>query len=463
MDVSRARVLDVWRRTASLSWPVATEQLFNTLMRTTDVIITAFFSPAAVAAVGLADLYAQVSLRFGGGLGGGAIALASQDTGRGATTDRDEAITQALALGTLLGVPVVLFGLFFSEWAIAVLGADAETVDLGSTYLTIILLSAPLRIVGLIGTRSLQGTGDTRTPMYVNITSYAVNIVGSVTLGLGVLAPRLGVVGVGLGTAAGNAVTAAGVLLAIASPRIDAGFARPRNPTITKQLLVVSAPRVGEGLVTTFVYFPFNALLLQFGTAVNAGYQIGRRLYHQVGGPLYRPANTTASIIVGQALGAGDPRRARFDGFAHAALSLLALAVAGIMLFVGADWFVGVLTDDAATIRYAVGFARAFAVAMVFSALFFSFSGSLQGAGETRVPFFARVTGLFGFFLGFSYLAGVTLGYGPLGTYGGIVLMYIWWALVVAASFTRGGWATRAADMMAARQEGDEEDERVSG
>jgi putative MATE family efflux protein len=459
MDVTRSRLFDVWRRTIRLSAPVSVEQLFNTAMRTTDVVITAAFSPAAVAAVGLADLYAQLSLRFGVGLGGGAIALASQDTGRGATADRDEAIGQALVIGALLGVPVVLFGLFFSEWAIAVLGADAETVALGGVYLTIILASAPLRIVGLIGTRSLQGTGDTRTPMYINITSYAVNTVASLALGLGIVAPRLGIVGVGLGTAVGNAVMAGGILLAINSQRVEAGVARPRQATITRQLLVVSVPRTAEGLVTTLVYFPFNALLLSFGTSVNAGYQIGRRLYAQIGGPLYRAYNTTASIIVGQSLGADGPEEATFNGYAHAAFSVLTLVVAGVALFVGAEWLVGLLTDSEATVTYAVGFARSFAVAMVFIALFFSFSGALQGAGETRVPFVARLTGLLGFFLGFSYLASVVLDYGVVGTYAGIVLFYVWLALVVTGSFVRGRWATRAVDMIAARADDEDEDE----
>ncbi len=52
-------------------------------MRTVDIIVTDLFSPAAVAAVGLADLYAQLQLRLGLGLGTGAITLSSQHTRRG--------------------------------------------------------------------------------------------------------------------------------------------------------------------------------------------------------------------------------------------------------------------------------------------------------------------------------------------------------------------------------------------
>jgi len=60
--VDRARLFRVWRRVASLSWPVMVEQVSRTLMRTTDVLVTALFSPLAVAAVGLADLYARLPL-----------------------------------------------------------------------------------------------------------------------------------------------------------------------------------------------------------------------------------------------------------------------------------------------------------------------------------------------------------------------------------------------------------------
>jgi putative MATE family efflux protein len=453
MEIVPRRVLEVWRRTMALSWPVISQEFFKTLMRTTDIIITATFSPAAVAAIGLADLYAQLSLLFGSGFGAGAIALSSQDTGRGATGDRDEAITQALLIGVLTGLPIALFGLLFSGRAIAVLGADPQTVDLGSVYLTIILASAPMRILGIVGGRALQGTGDTRTPMYINVTSYFVNIVGSLALGLGIFAPRLGVAGVGIGTAVGNTVIGAGVLAAIYSSRTSAGFARPAHPIITKQLVTVSTPKIAGGLVTTLVYFPFNALLLSFGTTVNAGYQIGRRMYQQIAGPLYRAYSITASIIVGQTVGAGDPDAARFDGYAHAAFSVFTLLVAGAVLFFGADELIRLLTDDAATITYGVNYARSFAVAMVFIALFFSLSGSLQGASETRIPFVAQTTGLIVFFFGFSYAFGVLLDYGVVATYAGIVSMYAWWALVVSYSFTRGQWATRATEMIASRRD----------
>ncbi|WP_117593184.1 MATE family efflux transporter [Haloprofundus halophilus] len=428
------------------------EQTFRTLMRTTDVIVTALFSPAAVVAIGLADLYARFPLRIGLGLGGGAIALSSQDTGSGATANRDEAITQALLMGVLTGVPFALFGVFFGEWAISILGASERVARLGGQYLALIFATAPARHVALIGARSLQGTGDTRTPMYINVFANALNISGTVVLGLGLFGfPELRVVGVGVSTAAANVVTAALLLLAMWTPWSEASFARPRDLVIARQLVEVSLPRIAEGFVATLAEFPFNSLLLGFGTAVNAGFQIGRRMYQQVTGPLSRGYSVAASVVVGQALGDADPERARFEGWAVAALGVVTVGVVGLLLVLGAGWFVRLFSDDPETVRYATNFARVYGLSGCVLVVFVALSGALQGASETRTPFVARTTGMLGFFLGFSWLVGETLGYGPLGAYLGIGLSYLWMALVVGWSFRRSDWASRAARMMAER------------
>ncbi|WP_435365028.1 MATE family efflux transporter [Haloarchaeobius sp. DYHT-AS-18] len=450
--MNRGRLLSVWRRVLGLSWPVMVEQTFRTGMRTTDIIVTGLFSPAAIAAIGLADLYARFPLRIGLGLGGGAIALSSQDTGAGAQANRDEAVTQAILLGLVAGIPFVAFGFLFGREAISLLGASDSVAQLGGTYLAIVFTTAPARQVSLIAARSLQGTGDTRTPMYVNIVSNGLNIVGSVVLGLGLLGfQRYEIVGVGLATAFSNVFTAVVLCTIMSLGGTSAGFARPSNPIIARQLVVVSAPRVVEGFADTLAEFPFNALLLGFGTEVNAAFQVGRRLYQQVTGPLSRGYSVAASVVVGQALGEGDPDQAKENGIATALLGLVTVGGIGLALVVGAPLFVRVFTRDPATVGYAVDFARTYGLAAPALVTFVVFSGSLQGGSETRTPFVARVAGLLVFFLGFSYVVGVTLGYGVLGAYGGIIGYYGLAAVLVTVGFVRGDWARRAAKMMADR------------
>ena len=449
-----SRLRSVWRRVFALAWPVMAEQTLRTLMRTVDVAVTAAISPAAVVAVGLADLYARFPLRVGLGLGGGAISLSSQDTGRNATATRDEAVTQAILVGALVGVPFAAFGLLFGADAIRLLGADSEVVRLGGTYLAVVLATAPARHVALIAARSLQGTGDTRTPMYVNAVANVGNIVGSAGLGLGYFGfPELGVFGVGLATAAANVFTAVSLSAAIASDATEAGFARPKSAVVTKQLFVVSVPKIAEGLSSALAEFPFNAVLLTFGTNVNAAFQIGRRAYQQVTGPLSRGYSVAASVVVGQALGEGDPEGARYNGWAVAALGIVTVGLVGLLLAVYARPLVSLLDDTPETLRYAVPFAQVYGLSAPFLVSFTALSGSLQGASETRIPLLARATGMFGFLVGFAYVAGVVLGWGVTAAYWSVGLSNAWMALVVAAGFHWSGWADRAGGMMAERSD----------
>jgi putative MATE family efflux protein len=452
--VDRNRLFALWRRVASLSWPIGIQHAFTTLMRTVDVVVAGTFAPAYVTAIGLADLYGQLPLRIGLSLGTGAIALSSQDTGRAAETTRNRAITQAVLVGFLIGLPLIAFGLRFADVFIEILGAEREVVRLGAAYLTLIFVAAPMRIVGLVGARSLQGTGDTVTPMFVNGGASIFNAIATVLLALGVgPLPRLGIVGIGLATLLARTLEAVVIVVAIASSWTDLAFARPRSPTITKQLARISVPNFAEGMSTSVANFPFNALLLVFGTEVNAAYHIGRRIYQQLTGPIYRAINTVASILVGQSLGEGDPAGARYTGFAIAALSVVTMGVAGAILVIGAEPIARVFTNDPPTLEYATTFTRVFGVSMLFFGIFFPFAGGLRGAGETRIPFYGRAIGSFGFMLGASYLLAIVLGWGVLGIYVGLVSNYLTWAVVAVVGFAWGDWAEQAAGMMAERAE----------
>jgi Na+-driven multidrug efflux pump len=238
---------------------------------------------------------------------------------------------------------------------------------------------------------------------------------------------------------------------AIFSSRTSAAFVRPERLVITRQLLAVSAPRIGEGMVATVAEFPFNALLLTFGTEVNAAYQIGRRAYQQVTSPLSRGYNTATSVVVGQSVGAGDITEARFQGWTTLVLGVGTVGVIGLILAAGAEPFVALFTDDALTAGYAEGFARAYGLAAPALAGYLVLAGALQGGSDTRTPFVARVSGLFGFLLGFSYVTSVVLGWGVAGIYAGVALQYVWSLAVVGWGFAYGDWAAKATEMMGAR------------
>ena len=465
MDFGRLR--GVWRRVFALAWPVMAEQTTRTSMRTVDVLVTAAISPAAVVAIGLADLFARFPLRIGLGLGGGAIALASQDTGSGATDNRDESVTQSLLLGVLAGLPFVALGVLAGPTLVGLFPASDDAVRLGGIYLAIVFATAPARHVALVGSRTLQGIGDTTTPMYVNVVVNVVNATLSVGLGFGLAGlPALGVAGVAAATATANVLSAGSLVAAIYRPSSPLTYVRPTDWTVGAQLVRVGLPRTAEGFVSELAEFPFNALLLSLGPAagvtaagaspgdvVNAGFQVGRRVYQQVTGPLSRGYNVAASVLVGQALGRSDPATAGYEGWATAALSVGSVGGVGLLLAIFADPVVAVLGFESspAALEFAAAFAVVYGISAPGLALFVALSGALQGAGETRLPFLARLSGMVGFFVGFSYLAVTDTDLGLVGVYAGVVLAHVWMGATMVAAFRRADWTGTAAGLLRER------------
>jgi Na+-driven multidrug efflux pump len=288
--------------------------------------------------------------------------------------------------------------------------------------------------------------------MYINAGTNVINIVLTVTLGLGIwIVPTLGIVGVGLATAISQTLGALLITAMIGGPRTDASLARSRDFTITRQLVQVSIPNFAEGLSTSLANFPFNALILLFGTEANAAYHIGSRIFRQLSGPVYRSVYTVASIIVGQSLGKDNPDQARYDARAILVFSVGILSIMGAAVFIGAEQVVELFTSDPTTIGYAIDFTRAFAVSMLFVGVFYPLAGSLVGAGDTRTPMYARFVGVVIFLLAGSFLLGVTLDLGLVGVYVGVVFSFVSWALIVAAGFQWGGWQELAERMIEER------------
>ena len=77
--------------------------------------------------------------------------------------------------------------------------------------------------------------------------------------------------------------------------------------------MIISWPRIAEGLSEMIAEFPFYAILLVFGTEVNATYHMGRRMYQQVASPLVRGYNVDPNVLVEQSFGRGEPEEACYD------------------------------------------------------------------------------------------------------------------------------------------------------
>ena len=449
----------IWKKALTLAWPIILNHVFVTAMRTTDMLLMGHFGPAAVTAVGLGDVWERIVLHVGLGLGTGSISLISQETGAaraGKEYNANEILTQVLITGALIGLPFIVIGVLIPDKMIQLLGAEREVITTGAQYLMIIFAAAPFRIVTLIAARSLQGTGDTRTPMVVDIVTNVINIVLSVLLSLGLFFfPELGVLGVGIGTFV--AKVSAGIIYIFIFIFIsqNLGLEYPEhgwNFIITRQLIRVSLPRSLQGGYQSLITFPFNALVLTFGTEAAAAYHIGRRIQQQIMAPLQRSYGTVTTIMTGQKLGEEKPEVSRHITRSLVWLTIITIGSIGLILFILAPQLVGLFSEDTAVINFGISFLRTLSLGAPILTVCHIYSGLLTSAGNTKTPFYGLVINQTIFKLGLSSLLSLPLGFGIFGIFIGIIFDYIGQLIWVLREFLSLNWVEQAREMIDERQ-----------
>jgi putative MATE family efflux protein len=109
------------------------------------------------------------------GLMGAAAAMAGQNLGAGNPERASAAVAVAGRIAILGAAVLGLFYLLIPVQLLAVFGMnDPEVVEIGAQLLRILSISGIFIAVALTYTGGLQGTGDTRSPLYISIVSQVV-------------------------------------------------------------------------------------------------------------------------------------------------------------------------------------------------------------------------------------------------------------------------------------------------
>ncbi|MFP4199062.1 MAG: MATE family efflux transporter [Halanaerobium sp.] len=455
--------LPLWKEALILAWPVMLNHIFVTAMRTTDMILMGYFGPAAVTAVGLGDVWESIILRIGLGLGSGSISLISQESGSNtaaARANKDLVLSQVIFVSLIIGIPFIFTALLFAEEMIAVLGAAPEVIKLGAQYLLIIFAAAPFRIISIIAARALQGSGDTRTPMVVEVISNIINILVSVGLALGIgFFPKIGVPGVGIGTFTAKTISAVIFILIFMSSKSEFNLKNPINSwnfILIKQLFKVSTPKILEGLFQSLITFPFNSIVLLFGTEAAAAYHIARRVFQQLIAPMHRSYYTVTAILSGQKIGAARVEDSKKTVEAMLILTVLSIGSFSLLIFFSSPYLVRLFGDNPAALAMAVRFLKALSIGGPVITIYGVLAGHLNGAGNTRSALYGNLLSQTFLKLGLSYLLGVYLNLGLVGVLIALPADFFGRALWVGRKYLSNDWIEEADFMISERRKQDD-------
>ena len=187
-------------------------------------------------------------------------------------------------------------------------------------------------------------------------------------------------------------------------------------------------------------FIAFMWVLALYGTGPYAAYGIGVSIlaFSFVVGFGFSVAGAT---LVGQHLGAGDPDGAMRSGWRAMAFSVVSMSVFGLAIILASERIATWMIDDPEVVRLTVIFIYLLGAAQPLMAMEFSLGGALRGAGDTRFPLIAVLSGLIGVRI---VVAGTFawLGFSVEWVFAALLGHYLVTSTMMALRFRSGRWKT---------------------
>lgn len=431
------------RRVLTLAWPAVAEQMLVMMIGLVDFYIVGHLGAAALDGVGLGSQMLNLTASFISAVGVGSTVLVARHVGAREPEHARRTAQQSVVLAFIIGLLMALTVSVLTRPIIAFFGGEPDMIEQGTLYLRTIAPSFVLYSVLLVGNACLRGAGDTRTPFLVMIAVNIVNIgvAWSLTQGVAGL-PKLGVVGSGLGAASGQSIGGLIVLTLLVRGRAGLRVELKKLSlarTLIKRILNIGLPAGTEQILFQLAMITLTTILTQFGTAAYAAHNVAWRIAQISFLPGFG-FSVSASTLVGQALGAKQPKLAKESGYVAFRAALLLMALMGLVMLVLDRTLIQIFIDDPDVMAAGVPVVRMAALIQPLMAASFVFSGGLRGAGDTRMTLAITVFSVWGFRMVITYLLGSLLGLGLIGAWIAIMADFGFRASMFGWRFRSGKW-----------------------
>ena len=442
---------DLLRQVIALTWPAVLQGMVTTLVFTTDRLIIGRYASEALSSLGVANPVAWSVTSIFGAFMAGVVAV----TGRavGAKDRRRAAATLQSSLFFALGIGLVVSLLaFVGREPVVALLTDPEATTAAvrgdaSTYLAVVLMSAPLFFVAATATASLQAAGDTRTPMVIAMIAGVANLALSWALVFGQFGlPEMGLIGAAVGTVMSSGVQAALGLWVLYGGRGPLELGAENDSDDRRDALAtvlrVSKATLGEKVLYHLAYVASIAIVGHLGNISLAAHETLLGI-EAIGFTAASGFSIAAATLVAQRMGKDNADEAYEAGQTAARLGLFVSLAFGAILFAFPYQLIGIFTTDPEVIEVGAPCLRIAAFAQSAMILADTWSGGLRGAGDTFTPMVSALLGPVVMRLAACWFFAWHLEMGLVGFWLGTTLDWYVRATWTGVAFYRRKWAVK--------------------
>ncbi len=296
-------VMPINKLVFNMSLPMMVSMLVQALYNIVDSIFVARLSENALTAVSLAFPLQTLLIAVGAGTGVGMNALLSRSLGEKDYKKADDTASNGAFLYALSYVIFLILAFIVVKpfYAGQIKNADIEIMNMGISYLTIVLAMSFGLFSQFYFERLLISTGKTVYSMASQLTGAITNIILDPILIFGLLgAPALGVAGAAIATVIGQCAAAlvAGICNMKYNTEINPtikGF-RP-NGTIIRKIYEVGVPSIIMQSIGSVMTYSMNLILISFSSTATAIFGVYFKLQSFFFMPVFGLNNGITPII----------------------------------------------------------------------------------------------------------------------------------------------------------------------
>ena len=404
----------------------------------------------ANAAIGVSWQIFLVVIVFMASLFTGQAVLVARFVGAGDADRVNKTVQQALITAVAMYAVMAPFGYFATPWLLDFANASPEVRELAMPFLRVNFTFSIGMLMFFMLTTALRAAGDSRTPMRLGVTMTILNVILNVILirGLGPI-PALGTMGSALGTVIASSAVSLFALYQLLKGRLVIKLSRHMDwrPdwVIIKSLFRFGLPTGVQGIamnVAGVMLLRFIGSLEQSAEAQGA-YAIGYTELFSLITWTSVGLMGAAATIAGQNLGAGHPERAMQGVHAASRIGLGVAAGVGFAFVAFPETLLGLFgaTDPAVTI-IGESLLQYLAISGFFITLALTYTGGLQGTGDTRSPLFITLCSQIAVPIGMCTVIQMMRQLQPGDIWLAIVLGHFTRCVLTVARFRQGKWRT---------------------
>ncbi|MDO8281192.1 MAG: MATE family efflux transporter [Thermodesulfovibrionia bacterium] len=437
-DLTKGSTWDnIWR----MSWPMLFVMFFNFLVGLTDIYVAGFLGPEIQAVVGFVGQLYFFVIVVANAISIGTVAILARSVGAGRFEDSLSTARQSLIFGGICAIVLTLPGFLLKDQIISLSGFSGNIREAAVKFFVIYIFALAPNYMVIISNAIFRAGGEVRLTLiamfFVSLINIALNFL--LVFGLGI-----GYIGIALATAISMFAGMAICFFLFKKSRWKDIFSGTWHVSsdLAKRIIKISWPTALIQIswnAGTIILYNILSRLQDVSITAMAALTNGLRIEAIIYLPVFA-LNMAASVLAGQNLGAGEPKRAEKIGWNISIAGVALVSLIALPIFIWAGEISSPLAKDANVLAETVRYLRITMLSEPFMAIGVILAGSLTGAGDTKGAMLCIVSTHWLIRLPLAYILAVVAGYGAIGVWIAMAVSILFQGIAMTMRFRNGRW-----------------------